>query len=82
MILSYLIKSLGISIVSTCIYWIMTSDENISNDLRKKHALRVFTIVLAVTFSVLFIVSGNSQTLVVRGNTGGSSPAMNTKPPF
>ena len=81
MILSYLMKSLGISIVSTCIYWIMTSDENISNDLRKTHALRVFTIVLAVTFSILFIMSGNSQTIVVR-NTGGSSPAMNTKPPF
>ena len=60
----------------------MTSDENISADIRKKHALRVCTIVLVVTFSVLFVMSGNSQTLVVRGNTGVSSPAMNTKPPF
>ena len=82
MLVSYLLKSLGISIVSTCIYWIMTSDENISSEVRKTQAIRVFTIVLSVTFSVLFVMSGNSQTLVVRGNPGGGSPAMNTKPPF
>ena len=83
MIGSHVLTSLGIGGVSTGLYLVFTKDDRNPHKDRKQEALCVFTIIMIVAFFILFITSGNSESVIVRemksGSGGGS---MNTKPPF
>ena len=81
MIGSSLMTGLGISGVSTGLYAAFTSDneENKYKD-RKNEYLCIFCIIFIVAFLLIYITSGNSESLVLKGR-GGLSP-INNKPPF
>ena len=81
MIGSHVLKSLGISGVSTALYLVFTKDERDSHLDRRHEFICVFTIIMIVAFFILFITSGQSQSIVIRELKIGSG-AMNTKPPF
>ena len=81
MIGSQILKSLGISGVSTSLYLVFTKDERYPQKDRRHESICVFMIIMIVAFFILFITSGESQSLVVREMKSGSG-TMNTKPPF
>ena len=78
--ISNILKGLGIAGVSTGIYGAFTSDnqENKNKD-RKNEFICIFTIICIVSLLILFITSGKSESIVLKG--GGISP-INNKPPF
>ena len=83
MIGSHVLTSLGIGGVSTGLYLVFTKDDKNPRKDRKQESLCVFTIIMIVAFFILFITSGNSESVVVREMKSGSGGgAMNTKPPF
>ena len=83
MIGSQVLTSLGIGGISTGLYLVFTKDDKNPHKDRKQESLCVFTIIMIVAFFILFITSGNSESVVVREMKGGSGGgAMNTKPPF
>lgn len=81
MVVKHLLKSVGIAIISALIYSIYVSDREIDSEESQKNSLKTFTIVMIVSFSILFIFSGGSQELVSVAS-GGGSPTLNAKPPF
>lgn len=81
MVIKHLLKSVGIAIISALIYSIYVSDREIDSEESQKNSLKTFTIVMIVSFSILFIFSGGSQELVSVAS-GGGSPTLNAKPPF
>ena len=83
MIGSQVITSLGIGGISTGLYLVFTKDDRNPHKDRKQEALSVFTIIMIVAFFILFITSGNSESIIVREMKSGSGGGpMNTKPPF
>ena len=80
MIGSSLITGLGISGVSTGLYAAFTSEDEKNRYVdRKNEYLCIFCIIFIVSFLLIYITSGNSQSVVLKG--GGMSP-INNKPPF
>lgn len=82
MVIKHLLKSVGIAIISALIYSIYVSDREIDSEESQKNSLKTFTIVMIVSFSILFIFSGGSQELTPISRSGGGSPTLNAKPPF
>jgi len=83
MIGSQVLTSLGIGGISTGLYLVFTKDARNPHKDRKNECLCVFTIIMIVAFFILFITSGNSESIVIREMQSGSGGgAMNTKPPF
>ena len=81
--ISSLLKGLGIAGVSTGIYGAFTSDkiENKNKD-RKNEYICIFTIILIVSLIILFITSGKSESVVLKGSGINSMSSINNKPPF
>jgi len=77
---SSLLTGLGISGVSTGIYAAFTSEneENKHKD-RKNEYLCIFCIILFVAVIMLFITSGKSESIALKG---GIMSSNNNKPPF
>ena len=78
-----LLLGTGISIISTGVYTIFTSDKNNQED-RKNEYISIFSIILIVSFIILFIFHGNSESLVQTDipNYLSSSSISGGKPPF
>lgn len=76
-----LLKSGGIAIISTLIYAISVSENERQSPQYNKNIMGTLSIVMFVSFSILFIFSGGSQELVSVAS-GGGSPTLNAKPPF
>ena len=80
MIGSSLMTGLGISGVSTGLYAAFTSEDEKNKYIdRKNEYLCIFCIISIVSFLLIYITSGNSESVVLKG--GGLSP-INNKPPF
>ena len=80
-----LLTSIGIGILSTVIYAILYNEkENINN--KNNEYMKIFSIVLSVSFLILFIFSGDSTMLVkseLNNISGGGSTSLGGgKPPF
>ena len=76
-----LLLATGISGISTTLYGIMTSDENKGD--RKNEYISIFSIIVAVSFLLLFMFHGGSEGLVIASESYGHSPSMSSgKPPF
>lgn len=80
-VMKNLFKSVGIAIISSLIYAIYVSDRERESERYQKNIMSIFSIVMVVSFSILFIFSG-SQELVPVSRSGGGSPTLNAKPPF
>lgn len=79
--ISNLLKGLGISSISTGIYGAFTSDnQDNKNKDRKNEFICIFTIIFIVSILILFITSGKSDSVVLKG--GGGMSSINNKPPF
>ena len=76
-----LLLGTGISIISTGVYTIFTSDKNNQED-RKNEYISIFSIILIVSFIILFIFHGNSESLVQTDIPNYSSSISGGKPPF
>ena len=77
-----LLLGTGISIASTGVYATFTSDKNNQED-RKNEYISIFSIILLVSFIVLFIFHGNSESLIQTNIQNNSSPSIvGGKPPF
>lgn len=77
-----LLLGTGISIISTGVYTIFTSDKNNQED-RKNEYISIFSIILIVSFIILFIFHGNSESLVQTDIPNYSSSSISGgKPPF
>lgn len=79
--MKHLLKSVGIALISALIYAIYVSDREKESKDYQKNIMRTFSIVMIVSFSILFIFSG-SQELIPISRSGGGSPTLNAKPPF
>ena len=77
-----LLLGTGISIASTGVYAIFTSGKNNQED-RNNEYISIFSIILLVSFIVLFIFHGNSESLI-QTNIQNNSPSSigGGKPPF
>ena len=73
-----LLTGLGISIVSTGLYAVFTNDN--TNKDKKNEYLCIFCIILLVSFMIVFITSGNSESIVLKG--GSNIGTLNNKPPL
>ena len=79
-----LLLGTGISGISTGIYAIFTNNKNDQRD-RKNEFISIFCIILIVSFIVLFIFHGNSESLIKINNITDnniSQPISGGKPPF
>ena len=78
-----LLMGTGISGVSTGIYAVFTNDKNELKDRRNEY-ISIFSIIFIVSFIILYIFHGNSESLVKINTTthGISSPSLGGKPPF
>lgn len=81
MVIKNLVKSVGIALMSALIYSIYVSDRERDSKESRKNCIKTFSIVMVVSFSILFIFSG-SQELIPISRSGGGSPTLNAKPPF
>jgi len=81
-----LLLATGISGVSTTLYGIMTANENKGNENkgdRKNEYISIFSIIVAVSFLLLFMFHGTSEGLVIASEGYGNSTSMSSgKPPF
>lgn len=80
-VMQNLLKSVGIAIISALIYAISVSEHERQSPQYNKNIMSTLSIVMFVSFSILFIFSGRSQELVSVAS-GGGSPTLNAKPPF
>jgi hypothetical protein len=80
-----LLLGTGISGISTGAYAAFTQDKYDPRD-RKNEYIYIFCIILVVSFIMLFIFGGNSESLVstnINSLSNGNSPIMTSgKPPF
>ena len=77
-----LLLGTGISIASTGIYATITFDKYNQED-KKNEYISIFSIILIVSFIILFIFHGNSESLI-QTNIQNNSPSSigGGKPPF
>ena len=74
-----LLYAIGISIISTSIYYILTHDKN---EFKKKEIIdysTIFCIILLVSLLLLYITSGNTE-IVASGKKLDNN--INISPPF
>ena len=74
-----LLYAIGISIISTCIYYILTHDKN---EFKKKEIVdysTIFCIILLVSLLLLYITSGNTDIVVLDKKLDNN---INISPPF
>ena len=77
-----LLLGTGISIASTGIYATITFDKYNQED-KKNEYISIFSIILIVSFIILFIFHGNSESLVQTDIPNYSSSSISGgKPPF
>ena len=76
-----LLLGTGISIASTGIYATITFDKYNQED-KKNEYISIFIIILIVSFIILFIFRGNSESLVQTDIPNYSSSISGGKPPF
>jgi hypothetical protein len=69
---------LGISGLSTGAYALFTNDKNNKQDKKEDYAY-IFCIVLLISFMIVFLTSGNSESIVP---VSRSANPLNTKVPF
>ena len=81
MVIKHLVKSVGIALISSLIYSIYVSDRERDSKDSQKNCIKTFSIVMVVSFSILFIFSG-SQELIPVSRSGGGPTTLNAKPPF
>ena len=76
-----LLMGTGISIISTGLYFCITytKPNNYNDNNMKNEYLTIFSIILVVSFLILYIFSNNSEILM---NTNVSNNYPNNKPPF
>jgi|TARA_B110000971_G_scaffold216980_2_gene252929 hypothetical protein len=81
-----LLLATGISGISTTLYGMMTTNENKTNenkDSRKSEYISIFSIIVAVSFLLLFMFHGTSEGLVIASESYRHSASMSSgKPPF
>ena len=73
-----LLTSLGISGLSTGAYALFTNDKYDKKDKKEDYAY-IFCIVLLISFMIVFLTSGNSESIVP---VSRSANPLNTKVPF
>ena len=77
-----LLLGTGISGISTGVYAAFTNDKYDQTDRRNEY-ITIFIIILVISFIILFIFHGNSESLVQSNINGSLPPSISGgKPPF
>ena len=78
-----LLLGTGISGISTGLYALVTTDKYDQKDRRNEY-ITIFSIILFISFIILFIFHGNSESLIQTNNMKNniSSTIAGGKPPF
>ena len=86
MLSSCLLSGLGIGILSTGLYALITDkkeDDQFKKKDRKMEYCIIFSIILVVSVLILYFTRDTSERLVpMKGGISTNSPTMNNNPPF